>query len=60
LLTAGFNIVHWTAMYDPPTTLAAIDCEVKWSASASRMAATPSCIESFQTLQGVQRMIWKE
>jgi putative Mg2+ transporter-C (MgtC) family protein len=60
LLMAGFNIVHWTAIYDPPTMLATIDCEVKWRAPASRMAATPACIEDFRTLAGIQSLTWKE
>ncbi|MES2220731.1 MAG: MgtC/SapB family protein [Acidobacteriota bacterium] len=47
LVSAGYNIVHWTAMYDPPDTLAAIDCEVKWRAAASRMASTPTGLKKF-------------
>ncbi len=60
LIAAGYNIVHWTTIYDPPSALAAIDCEVKWSAAASRMAATPPWIEEIRTLEGVRRMTWKE
>jgi len=60
LLAANLNIVHWTALYDSPTTLAAIDCEVKWSAPATRMAATPPYIEALRVLPGVQRLTWKE
>lgn len=60
LLAGNFNIVRWTVLYDPPTTLAAIDCELKWRAPASRIAATPSTIEQLRALAGVQMLTWKE
>jgi putative Mg2+ transporter-C (MgtC) family protein len=60
LLAANLTIVHWTALYDPPTALAEIDCEVKWTASASRMAATPTYIGDLRALPAVQSLTWKE
>jgi putative Mg2+ transporter-C (MgtC) family protein len=60
LLAANLTIVHWTALYDPPTALAAIDCEVKWTAPASRMAATPASIGDLRALPTVQSLTWKE
>lgn len=60
LLAGNFNVVHWTALYDPPTTLTAIDCELTWRAPASRTVATPSTIEQLRTLAGVRMLTWKE
>jgi putative Mg2+ transporter-C (MgtC) family protein len=60
LLAEKLTIVHWTALYYPPTTLAAIDCEVKWSAPTSREAATPTYIRELRALSGVQSLTWKE
>jgi putative Mg2+ transporter-C (MgtC) family protein len=60
LLAKKLNIVHWTAVYDPPPTLASIDCEVKWSAAALREAATPTYIEDLRTLPAVRTLTWKE
>jgi putative Mg2+ transporter-C (MgtC) family protein len=60
LLAAKLTIVHWTALYDPPASLAAIDCEVEWRARASRMAATPTYIGDLRALPAVQSLTWKE
>lgn len=60
LLAASLKIVHWTARYDPPTALTAIDCELQWRAPASRTAATPSSIEQLRTLPGIKMLTWKE
>jgi putative Mg2+ transporter-C (MgtC) family protein len=60
LLAGSLTIIHWTATYDPPTRLAAIECEVKWSAPASREAATPSYIGELRALPGIESLTWKE
>lgn len=60
LLAAKLTIVHWTALYNPPATLVAIDCEVKWRARASRMAETPTYIGDLRALPAVQSLSWKE
>jgi putative Mg2+ transporter-C (MgtC) family protein len=60
LLAGNLTIVHWTALYDPPNMLAGIECEVRWSASASREAATPTYIGELRTLPGVQSLTWRE
>ncbi len=60
LLAAKLTIVHWTALYNPPATLVAIDCEVKWRARASRMAETPTYIRDLRALPAVQSLSWKE
>lgn len=60
LLAANLKIIHWTSLYDPPTALASIDCDLTWRAPASRIPATPSIIEQLRALAGVQMLTWKE
>lgn len=60
LLATSFSIVHWTARFDPSAALSSIDCELQWSAPASRMPATPPSIEQLRALPGVRGLTWKE
>lgn len=60
LLAADLKIANWTAMYDPPACLAALDCELNWKARASRVPATPPSIEKLRSLPGVRTLTWKE
>jgi putative Mg2+ transporter-C (MgtC) family protein len=60
LLLPGQTISHWTSIYDPPGTLAAIECELKLTATGSRIAATPPSIADLRALPGIRSVTWKE
>lgn len=60
LLAAKLGIAHWKTQYDPGTTLTCLDCEVKWSASASRIPETPPAIEQLRSIPGIRSFAWEE
>jgi putative Mg2+ transporter-C (MgtC) family protein len=60
LLEDKVAIVHWNPSYAPATTLAAIECEVKWVDRASRSPQTPQAIDRLRNLPGVVTFSWKE
>lgn len=60
LLEAHCSIAHWTVVYEPATVLAAIECELKWNARASRIRHAPTSIEQLRSLPGVRSLTWKE
>ena len=60
LLASGCKIAHWSALYEPVTTIATLDCELQWSDRASRIPETPSAIEQLRTLPGIRSVAWKE
>lgn len=60
-LTANnLKIAHWNPRYEPSTTLAALECEVRWKGSSLRPPDTPQSIEKLRTLQGITLLNWKE
>ena len=60
LLANNFVIVHWSPLYEPALSLAAVDCEVKWTASSSRIPQIPHAVEQLRALPGVVSLQWKE
>lgn len=60
LLAANWTIAHWTARYDSAAMLAAIECEVKWTARRSHVPETPLSIAQMRTLPGIRSLTWKE
>ncbi|HEX4231586.1 MAG TPA: MgtC/SapB family protein [Bryobacteraceae bacterium] len=60
LLESDWKITHWSALYDPPTVLTTVDCELKWRARASRIPETPPFIEDIRILPGIRNVAWKE
>lgn len=60
LLTENFVIVHWNPLYAPPSILASVECEVKWTASSSRIPQTPPAVEQLRATLGVISLYWKE
>jgi putative Mg2+ transporter-C (MgtC) family protein len=60
LLADHLKIVHWNPIYEPPTSLATIDCEVKWKASPSRVPKIPESVELLRASPGIASISWKE
>lgn len=60
LLAANVTIVHWAALYEPSTALAALDCELQWTARGSRIPGTHPSVEQLRTLPGIRTLTWKE
>jgi putative Mg2+ transporter-C (MgtC) family protein len=60
LSRGNLKIVHWSPVYDPPTTLAVLDCEVKWKASPARIPEMPVPVDQLRLLPGVASITWKE
>lgn len=60
LLASAWTITHWSALYDPPAVLSAVDCDLKWRARTSRIPETPLFVEQLRTLPGVRSLSWKE
>jgi len=60
LLGAGWIISRWNTVYEPASTLATLECELKWHARASRVPETPPSIEQLRALPGVRSLAWKE
>jgi putative Mg2+ transporter-C (MgtC) family protein len=60
LLAGDLSIAHWTARYEPAPVLTSLDCELKWTARASRVPETPRSIEQFRELPGIRTVVWDE
>jgi putative Mg2+ transporter-C (MgtC) family protein len=60
LLAANWTVEHWTAVYDPATVLAVVDCELKSIRRELRAPETPAFIEQFRAHPGVRSITWKE
>ncbi len=60
LFAEKWTITRWTALYDPVSTLATLDCELKWVARRSRVPETPPAIERLRTLPGIRSLNWTE
>ncbi len=56
----GCRFERWNPTYNPPSTLTALDCMVRWRERPSREPHTPTAISSLRTLRGVRSVSWKE
>jgi len=60
LLEDKVVIVHWNPLYEPASTLTAVECEVKWADRASRSPETPQVVDRLRALPGIDSLRWKE
>lgn len=60
ILAGHCKIAHWKAVYSPAAELTAIDCDLNWTATGSRMPETPAAIEQLRTLPGIRKLTWRE
>jgi putative Mg2+ transporter-C (MgtC) family protein len=60
ILKAGCEFARWQATYDPPGTLSALECTVRWSERAGREPHTPAAIAQLRSLPGIRSLTWKE
>lgn len=58
--TFGCTFERWNPTYNPPSTLTALDCSIRWRERASREPHTPAAIANLRTLRGVRSLSWKE
>ena len=55
-----WTVTNWAVLYDPPTVLSSLNCELKWNARIVRVPTTPQAIEQLRTLPGVRSLSWTE
>ena len=60
ILKAGCEFTRWQATYDPPRTLSALECTVRWRERASREPRTPPAIQHLRTLPGICSLTWRQ
>jgi putative Mg2+ transporter-C (MgtC) family protein len=60
ILKAGCEFTRWQATYDPPGSLAALECTVRWRERPSHQPHTPPAIEQLRSLPGVRSLTWSE
>jgi putative Mg2+ transporter-C (MgtC) family protein len=60
ILKAGCEFTRWQTTYDPPGSLAALECTVRWHERASHQPHTPPAIEHLRSLPGVRSLTWSE
>ncbi len=60
ILKAGCEFTRWQATYDPPGSLTALECTVRWRERASHEPGTPTAIVQFRSLPGVRSLMWSE
>jgi putative Mg2+ transporter-C (MgtC) family protein len=60
LLAEDWTVTNWAVLYDPPTALSSLNCELKWNARIMRVPTTPQAIEQLRTLPGVRSLSWTE
>jgi putative Mg2+ transporter-C (MgtC) family protein len=60
ILKAGCEFTRWQATYDPPGTLTAVECTIRWRERASREAGTPRAIQRLRELDGIRSLTWQE
>jgi putative Mg2+ transporter-C (MgtC) family protein len=60
LRAANWTVEHWTAVYDPATLLAVVECDLKSTARATHTPDTPPLVEQFRAHPGVRSVTWKE
>jgi putative Mg2+ transporter-C (MgtC) family protein len=57
---SGCKFTRWQPTYDPPSTLAALDCTVTWRERPVREPHTPASVSALRNLPGIRSIIWKE
>jgi len=57
---AGCEFTRWQATYDPPGSLAGLECTVRWRERAPHEPHTPGAIKQFRSLPGVRSLTWSE
>lgn len=60
ILQAGCEFTRWQTTYDPPGSLTALECTVRWRERASHQPHTPRAIQQLRDLQGVRSLTWNE
>jgi putative Mg2+ transporter-C (MgtC) family protein len=60
ILKAGCEFARWQATYDPPGTLSALECTVRWTERGGREPHTPAAIAQLRSLPGIRSLTWKE
>jgi putative Mg2+ transporter-C (MgtC) family protein len=60
ILKAGCEFTRWRATYNPPDTLSALECTVRWRERASREPRTPAAIEHLRRLPGIRSLTWQQ
>jgi putative Mg2+ transporter-C (MgtC) family protein len=60
ILKAGCSFERWNPTYNPASTLAALDCIVRWRELPSRSPHTPAAVSNLRTVHGVRSLTWKE
>lgn len=60
ILKAGCEFSRWQATYDPPDSLTAIECTVRWRERSSHQPHTPAAIVQLRSLPGVRSLTWSE
>jgi putative Mg2+ transporter-C (MgtC) family protein len=60
ILKAGCEFTRWQATYNPPGSLTALECTLRWRERASHQPHTPAAIEQLRSLPGVRSLTWSE
>ncbi len=60
ILKAGWEFTRWQATYNPPGSLSALECTVRWRERPSVEPHTPAAIEQLRSLPGVHSLTWSE
>jgi putative Mg2+ transporter-C (MgtC) family protein len=60
LVKAGCEFTRWQVIYDPPGTLTALECTIRWRERPSHQPHTPAAIEQLRALPGVRSLTWSE
>lgn len=57
---SGCSFERWSPTYNPPSTLTALECKVRWREAAGREPHTPAAISDLRALPGVRSLTWNE
>ena len=60
ILKAGCEFTRWQATYDPPDSLTALECTVRWRERPSHEPHTPAAIAHLRSLPGLRSLTWSE
>jgi putative Mg2+ transporter-C (MgtC) family protein len=60
ILKAGCEFTRWQATYDPPGSLSALECTVRWRERPTQKPGTPPAIQRLRELPGVRSLTWSE
>jgi putative Mg2+ transporter-C (MgtC) family protein len=56
----GCSFERWSPTYNPPSTMTALECKVRWRERAGRDPHTPEAVSNLRTLRGVRSLTWSE